>query len=276
MEYIELPAAFCESVPEILVQEYTARQNTWRSRVMLTHYVFSFPSKGVKHIIHSTDSTAVQPGEFLIMRAGNCLMTEHIAPEGLYAAHLLFIHPHLLQGHPALLQQKSNQRAIPFSVFPADAFISSFLQSVSLINGIKNEHLRQQALQLKAQELLYYLLDIYGDKAASIFVPDSPCHSDNQLCRIMENPEALHLNIEELAFLCNMSVSTFKRHFRRIYGISPGKWQQRRLLESALQQLQSKKPSEIYMELGYESLAAFIYAFRRYYGFTPGSVCKAE
>jgi AraC-like DNA-binding protein len=79
------------------------------------------------------------------------------------------------------------------------------------------------------------------------------------------------LSLKELAFLCNMSVSTFKREFQKHYAESPMKWFQNKRLEYAHQLLykEQKSSSEIYLEVGYENLSSFIQAYKLKYGITP-------
>ena len=75
----------------------------------------------------------------------------------------------------------------------------------------------------------------------------------------------------ELAFLCNMSLSTFKREFQKHYSDSPMKWFQNKRLEYAHHLLYNEQmsSSEIYLEVGYESLSSFIKSYKAKYGVTP-------
>jgi AraC-like DNA-binding protein len=68
-----------------------------------------------------------------------------------------------------------------------------------------------------------------------------------------------------------MTLSTFKRHFAKIYGTSPSKWILAKRMEKAAQLLSQKHmiPSEIYQELGYENLSSFIKSFKQVYNTTP-------
>ena len=79
------------------------------------------------------------------------------------------------------------------------------------------------------------------------------------------------LTIKELSFLSNMSLSTFKREFEKHFQSSPSKWfQEKRLDHSAfLLKDKSKRPSDIYEEIGYENLSNFIQAFKMKFGTTP-------
>ena len=80
-----------------------------------------------------------------------------------------------------------------------------------------------------------------------------------------------HITVEELAFLCNMSLSTFKRRFDSLYGTSPSKWLLQQRMKKAAELLKGGdlKPSEIYYGLGYENLSSFIQSFKQIHGVTP-------
>ena len=79
------------------------------------------------------------------------------------------------------------------------------------------------------------------------------------------------LTVPDLASLCAMSVSTFKRYFQQIYGVPPGRWLQKTRLERASTLLlHGDKPvSEVGESTGYRNTSTFIRAFRREFGTTP-------
>jgi AraC family transcriptional regulator, exoenzyme S synthesis regulatory protein ExsA len=82
------------------------------------------------------------------------------------------------------------------------------------------------------------------------------------------------LELREIAFLANMSLSTFKSHFEREYHTKPGKWlRERRLNYAKLLIDQEKKSSkQIFAQLGYSSLSNFNLAFKKCFGYTPRNV----
>jgi len=70
--------------------------------------------------------------------------------------------------------------------------------------------------------------------------------------------------------MCNMSLSTFKRRFARLYGTSPNKWLLQKRMEQAASLLhQQEKPSQIYHKVGYENHSSFTQSFKQVYGVTP-------
>ena len=89
--------------------------------------------------------------------------------------------------------------------------------------------------------------------------------------KIIESKVQSNLKLGEIAFLCNMSLSTFKRHFTSEYKTTPGKWLQERRLETAKKLLEKGelKSSDIYLDFVYNNLSNFSIAFKNKYGFSP-------
>ena len=87
----------------------------------------------------------------------------------------------------------------------------------------------------------------------------------------METNITNNISIEDLAFLCNTSLSTFKRRFLKLYGTSPSKWILQRRMEIAKDLLlhHHEKPSEVYHKVGYENHSSFTQSFKQTFGLTP-------
>ena len=128
-------------------------------------------------------------------------------------------------------------------------------------------------LALKFDEILLYLLDKYGSEFehylhALISKEVSPFKS------IVEDHVHSNLKLEEIAFLCNMSLSTFKRHFTAEYKEAPGKWLKDKRLQKAKELLQGGdlKASDIYLDVGYNNLSNFSVAFKNKFGISPTEI----
>jgi len=80
-------------------------------------------------------------------------------------------------------------------------------------------------------------------------------------------------SIEELARKTNRSLTSFKKEFRRIFGMPPHKWFIRqRLIHSRLLLLStSLSISEIGVRCSFPNTSHFIKLFKKFYGFTPAS-----
>ena len=83
-----------------------------------------------------------------------------------------------------------------------------------------------------------------------------------------------NLSLEELAERCFVSVSTFKRHFRKRYSMPPHQWFIIRKLDLAYRMiLATDVPiTEIARLCGFTNSSHFIAAFKRRYDSTPASL----
>jgi AraC-like DNA-binding protein len=83
-------------------------------------------------------------------------------------------------------------------------------------------------------------------------------------------------SLDSLARRFGAGRRTLERLFREETGISFGLWQQKaRLLDSIRLLAEGKSVTEASLETGYASLSAFIAAFRRTFGYTPGKLPAA-
>ncbi|MFK7756862.1 MAG: helix-turn-helix domain-containing protein [Flavobacteriales bacterium] len=125
-------------------------------------------------------------------------------------------------------------------------------------------------LKLKFEEVMLYLWNTQGlDFLYSLVsISTNPNH---KFIQTIENNKLNKLTVRELAFLSNMSISTFKRAFEKHFKSTPSKWfQDKRLNHAAfLLKDKSKRPSDIYEEIGYENLSNFIQTFKLKFGVTP-------
>lgn len=100
-----------------------------------------------------------------------------------------------------------------------------------------------------------------------------PMPSDRRMLRItsalMENP-ADNRRLQEWAARAGMSTRTMVRRFTTETGFSFTEWRQRARLMRALELLQANTPvTTVALDLGYETVSAFIAMFRRAFGVTP-------
>jgi AraC family transcriptional regulator, exoenzyme S synthesis regulatory protein ExsA len=151
-----------------------------------------------------------------------------------------------------------------------DTGVTAFLQAMTVFfaaSGTPPELL----LKLKLKELIASLvvsprnatLSSYLRLAASRDAPSIPALMEANCCH--------NLSLEAFAKLCGRSLSTFKREFRRHYGISPGKWLLERRLECSVRLLitTSMSVTDIALECGFEQPAHFSRAFKARYAQTP-------
>lgn len=133
------------------------------------------------------------------------------------------------------------------------------------------EWMSKGMMQLKIKELL--LLLAKTDKATSLsalfrrlFAP-----RQSRLEDIVEAHLFSGLSVPELATLSGLSLSSFKRTFRAIYGDTPAEFMRNRRLEEARKLLlhSDYSVSEIGYRTGFSDLSHFTKLFRKHTGLTP-------
>jgi len=124
------------------------------------------------------------------------------------------------------------------------------------------------------QHVLDLLLDELGRAPVNPLVLPMPADSRAQAAaRYVLGDPSCAATIGSTARRCGASRRTLERLFRNETGISFGLWQQKaRLLHSIRLLAEGKSVTDAALETGYASLSAFIAAFRRTFGYTPGKL----
>lgn len=273
MNIISLPENLeIKNQAPIQVYDYRSNNSILKSKINLTKNTFSFLLEGTKEIIYDGKSTPIKNDKFLLLKSGNCLMTETISPNNqTYKSILLFFTDetllNFLEKHQ--LNNSASKNSKSFHICKYDHYISHFVESLEKINQLPSS-IQGNLLQAKFEEIMIYLTQKEGKAFTDCLLKNH----DNKIIRlvnVVENNKLKKLTLQELSFLCNMSLSTFKREFSKHYQMTPSKWFQEKRLEHAAFLLNAKKksPTEIYEETGYETLSNFVAAFRKKYGITP-------
>jgi AraC-like DNA-binding protein len=95
--------------------------------------------------------------------------------------------------------------------------------------------------------------------------------NDERIEQVVMAAVAENLSLEELAERCYVSVSTFKRRFRRRFSLSPHRWFILRRLDLAYRLILATDlaVTEIARLCGFTNASHFISAFKRHYKTTP-------
>ena len=125
--------------------------------------------------------------------------------------------------------------------------------------------------RVKVEELLLYLCYHYPENMDQLKIRAKISITEIEIKKLVESNIGSNITLNELAFLCNLSLSTFKRRFISLYGMAPSKWflQRRMELATALLRTGKETPSEIYYKVGYESHSSFTHSFKQVFGLTP-------
>ena len=260
--------------PDLFVYDFKMTSDVVKSKVNLGMHMFSFLQVGKKQVHFAETSVVVDDKQSLLIKKGNCLWSELLDKDGVYYCKLLFFSEQRLKEFldKHIKNERSVQKEHSYFIIENDSYLTAYLNSLSTIINAPPSFMNN-LLSLKFEELLVYLHNKYGtDFENYLFSLISQEHSSFK--KSVEQNIHSSLTLEEIAFLCNMSLSTFKRHFIKEYKQSPGKWlRDKRLLKA--KELLGKdgvKASDIYLELGYSNLSNFSSAFKTKFGIPPSAM----
>lgn len=276
-----------ENIPEVyikekevnsglLVYDFKMTSDVVKSKVNLSMNMFSFLQVGKKQVHFGDTSIAVNSQQSLLLKKGNWLWTELLDTETIYYCKLFFFSEHqllkFLKKHTKNTQPYTNE--VAYFVIENDDYIGSFLNSLSILH-LDNSAYSANLLEIKFEEIMLYLLAKYKG-AFEDFLHSLISNEVSPFKNVIESNVYSNLKLEEIAFLCNMSLSTFKRHFTLEYKEAPGKWLQDKRLQRAKDLLQEGvlKPSDIYLEAGYNNLSNFSIAFKNKFGISPVDILQ--
>jgi AraC-like DNA-binding protein len=259
---------------DLFVYDLQMSNNVVKSRVNLGMNMFSFLKVGKKQVHFAGTSVAVNKDQSLLLKKGNWLWTELLDTQANYCCKLFFFsEKKLLEFLEKYSQNKqTGNDDQPYFIIRNDEYINSYLNSLSTIMEAPAIFM-ENLLSIKFEELMLYLLQKYGRNFES-YLHSLIINEGSPFKKIVESKIHSNLKLEEISFLCNMSLSTFKRHFINEYNAAPGKWlQQKRLLKAKETLEQGElKPSEIYSDFGYNNLSNFSIAFKKEFGLNPKDV----
>lgn len=263
---------------ELLILDYHATNDKLKNRVVLKKNVFSFLQEGTKGVITGEKTTTINNDQFLIMGGGNCLMTENISENNNYRSILFFFDNSILSNfcNNAKISRSKVKMHQAYTTFEYDEYIQQFVNSLIYIMQ-NNLGQIESLLNAKFEEIMYYLINKKGsDFITNLF--SSEITIKENFRQVVEANKFNNLTLEELAFLCNMSISSFKRYFANCYQTSPIKWFLQKRLEYAAYLLKEGKqrPSDIYQEVGFQNLSSFSQAFKQAYNVTPKQFQERE
>ena len=251
---------------------YRRTADIQKTKISLSRNTISFLRDGKKEVIGEDKTVKIENDHFVIMKSGNCLMTEQISDAfKAYRSILFFFSDKEVLNFLEKYDQYSSIRKKPksFHIFKYDKFVENYVDSLEQILKLP-QSIQSNMVKNKFEEIMLYLIHQNG----AVFLNSMIQNIDDKISRltnIAENNKHNKLNLEELAFLCNMSISTFKREFFKLYQNTPMKWfNDQRLNHMAfVLKTTQNRPIELYEDAGYENFSNFVQAFKKKFGMTP-------
>ncbi|QJX46312.1 helix-turn-helix transcriptional regulator [Hymenobacter taeanensis] len=174
----------------------------------------------------------------------------------------------LEHGYHAQKPHNSNSAVLELPMTPLYQSYLASLQPYEHLAEPGNESL----LTLKLQEAVLLLLKSNPELQDVLFDFSEPGKLD--LEAFMSRHFHFNVQLRRFAYLTGRSLATFKRDFEKIFHLSPSRWLLQRRLQEAyyLIKEQGKAPSQAYLEVGFEDLSHFSFAFKKMYGVAPSRI----
>lgn len=153
--------------------------------------------------------------------------------------------------------------------------IPKFIQSLTPYYN-RSGKIDKSFADVKREELLIILLQNQPELAGIFF--DYGIPEKINLEAFMNKNFRFNVNIQRFAYMTGRSLSAFKRDFKQTFNETPNRWLVQKRLQEAyfLIEKKHKKPSEIYLDLGFEDLSHFSYVFKKQFGMTPTELTDKE
>lgn len=151
-----------------------------------------------------------------------------------------------------------------------DGLLNNFKDSINML--LDNPELADETLiKTKLKEFVLLVSKTQNAPSQLDFLSAMFKKDHSKFKKTILNNLYSNLSIDEFAYLSGMSLSTFKRMFKKVFKDSPKKYIAKMKLEKASKLLASKEHriSDIAYDCGFETISTFNRAFKTYFGKSP-------
>jgi AraC-like DNA-binding protein len=164
--------------------------------------------------------------------------------------------------HPDTLK-KIYERELPLLIQKYIEGLLFYFENPSLVN--------EEILILKLKEIILLLSQTQNAEAIQVILSQLFSSALYTFKQIIEANIFLQVGVEDLAQKTNLSVSSFKREFTKLYNDSPANYIKTQRLEKAakLLMVSNERITDIAFDCGFNDLANFTKSFHDKYSVTP-------
>lgn len=239
-------------------------------------HVFVYIVKGHIHCYDGSQHQVLGPGEYYLFRKNHLI--KYFLKKGNDGTE--FIRLCFEEAFLKTFQQKHQPPVIRFTSSDSLIRIKRNKLIPDFIRSLKRIYF-QGAIEgaftnVKQEELLIILLQCQPELSGILFDFGKP--EKVNLEAFMLRNYKFNVGIEQFAYLTGRSLSAFKRDFSRLFNATPSRWLVKKRLHEAYFLLHEmhKKPSEIYLDLGFEAFSHFSAAFKKQFGITPTELTERK
>lgn len=241
---------------------------------------FVYALEGQTSFFDQLSSGSLVTGESALMRCGRYINNWMERKDDLNnEIVLIHLYPNILRtvyadGIPEFLKGRKQKTKKFHHVVKRQEAISNYIKG--LIFYFDNPQLtNDEFVKLKLREFLLLLHNL-GNEELDFLLSDLFDEREIEFKEVIQSNLYEPLSISELAYMCNLSLSSFKRKFSETYGVPPGKYIASSKLEKALELLKHTNQSigDVSFEAGYNDPKHFSKKFKMRYGKSPSEFRK--
>lgn len=242
----------------------------------VAEHTFCFVIKGIMRLYDGNKTYTFRSGQAGLIRKNKLLRYVKEKVDGEIAKVFITLDESFLKKFQAAHQAESGKLKSAEAVLslPPNGLTAHFIHS--LIPYYRSGKLEPVFADVKREELLLILLKQMPELAGVFF--DYGIPQKINLEAFMNRNYKFNVNLERFAYLSGRSLSAFKRDFKTIFDDAPNHWLVRRRLAEAYFLIEKKhqRPSDIFVELGFETLSHFSFAFKRQFNLSPSDLLRQK
>lgn len=258
----------CEH-PNIVTSCYYKR--SVQGENLIISHAFAFQISGALIVRDGNETVVFNPGDFrLNIRNRLTKFVKEPAGEEPFRSLSISFDEALLRGFAQEYGYSSDRKpyTAPSIKLVQHELYSCFITSIQPYLPFLNSS-NKPLVDHKIKEILLVLLTVQPELKDILF--DFTAPEKINLEAFMNQNYKYNVSVERLAYLTGRSISAFKRDFKDIFNDTPNHWLVQKRLNEAhfLIQQKRQKPSDIYIELGFEDLSHFSFAYKKRFGYSP-------
>ncbi|QIP12142.1 helix-turn-helix transcriptional regulator [Spirosoma aureum] len=229
---------------------------------------------GESHFLTAKGTQVYGAGTIGLVRRNQLVKSLKVPPPGgQFKSINIFLDQDTLRQYSAEnhIEATGHYTGVPMLQLSLDPFLKGYFDSL-LPYFDHPEGLTSTLSELKTREAIELLLRFDYNLKDFLFDFSEPYKIDLEAFMIQNY--VYNVPISQFARLTGRSLATFKRDFQKTFGSPPQKWLQQKRLEEAhfLIAKRKQKPSNVYLEVGFENLSHFSAAFKQQFGYNPSSL----
>ncbi len=226
---------------------------------------------GEINLITADGSRAIKAGTMCLVKRNQLAKTVKVPPPGSeFKSINIFLTQEILRKYSVEngIQVSSKHLDQGFYEFTNNPFLKGFFLSIQPYFQ-EPDKFNSALTVLKTKEAIEIILLVTPALKNVLFDFREPYKID--LEAFMLQNYKFNVSLDALARLTGRSRAGFKRDFEKIFNTSPGRWLKQTRLEEAYSLIKKErmKPSDVYLEVGFENLSHFSTAFKEAFGVNP-------